>query len=325
MLNFPQSNLVSLQFTQKVAELRERTRIVAEEAVTGRQVDVTKHLRGSIGQAMLGQKALDDIHTQRGVLNLRASRLDMVQLSLSNIHDNTVGLDARMLTALGNGDTVGRDLVARDAASALTGVFSALNVRYGDRFLFSGDATASAPLASPAALLADIRQIAATATSQADFEAQLDTYFNDPAGGWQTSIYAGTPTSSDPDGVTGADPALTELISGLAVLAISGSDENLTLFEQEPGIIQSGALRVGTGHVAVVHLRSDLGVKQEQIGLGLRNLDTEETVLTAVFNDLTGRDQYHAASELKLLEASLEASYMLTSRLSSLTLLNYLR
>lgn len=325
MLNFPQNNLVSLQFTQKVSELRDRTKIVAQEAVTGRQVDVTKHLRGNIGQAMLGQKALDDITTQRGVLGLRASRLDMVQLSLGHIHDRSVGLDARMLTAIGNGDTVGRNLVARDAGSALVDVFSALNVRYGDRFLFSGDATASAPLASPAALLDDIRQIATTATSQADFEAQLDTYFNDPSGGWLTSICAGTPASSDPDGVTGADPALIELISGLAVLAISGADENLALFEQEPGIIQTGALRVGTGNVALVHLRSDLGVKQEQIGLSLRNLDTEETVLTAVYNDLTGRDQYHAASELKLLEASLEASYMLTSRLSSLTLLNYLR
>lgn len=325
MLNFPQSNLISLQFTQKVSELRERTKIVAQEAVTGRQVDVTKHLRGNVGQAMLGQKALDDINTQRGVLSLRASRLDMVQISLSHIHDRTEGLSARMLTAIGNGDTVGRNLVARDAGTALVDVFSALNVRYGDRFLFSGDATASAPMAPAAALLTDIRQIAATATSQADFEAQIDTYFNDPAGGWQTSIYAGTPTASDPDGVTGADPALTELISGLAVLAISGSGENIALFEQEPAIIQSGALRVGSGYVALVHLRSDLGVKQEQIGLSLRNLDTEETVLTAVYNELTGRDQYQAASELKLLEASLEASYMLTSRLSGLTLLNYLR
>lgn len=325
MLNFPQSNLVSLQFTQKVSELRERTKVVAQEAVTGRQADLTKHLRGNIGQAMLGQKALDDINTQRGVLSLRASRLDMVQMSLGHIHDRAAGLDTRMLTAIGNGDSVGRDLAARDAGTALSDVFISLNVRYGDRYLFSGDATATPPLGTPAALLADIRQIAMTAADQADFEAQLDTYFNDPAGGWQTSIYAGTPGASDPDGVTGADPAITELVAGLAVLALSGSDDGLTLFTQNPGIVEGGALRIGSGRVAVTHLRSELGVTQEQIASWQRNLDTEETVLTAVFNDLTGRDQYQAASELKLLEASLEASYMLTSRLSGLTLLNYLR
>lgn len=325
MLNFPQSNLVSLQFTQKVSELRERTKVVAEEAVTGRHSDVTKHLRGNIGQAMLGQKALDDINTQRGVLTLRASRLDMVQLSLGRIHDRAAGLETRMLTAIGNDDTVGRNLAARDAATAISDVFSSLNVRYGDRYLFSGDATATPPVPAPADLLADIRQIALTAADQADFEAQIDTYFNDPAGGWQTSIYAGTAGTSDPDGVTAADPAVTELVAGLAILALSGSDEGLSLLSQNPGIVEVGALRIGSGRVAVTHLRSDLGVIQEQITTRQRGLDTEETVLTAVFNDLTGRDQYQAASELKLLEASLEASYMLTSRLSTLTLLNYLR
>jgi len=40
---------------------------------------------------------------------------------------------------------------------------------------------------------------------------------------------------------------------------------------------------------------------------------------------MTSRDQYEAAAELKALEASLEASYMLTARLSQLSLMNFLR
>ena len=40
---------------------------------------------------------------------------------------------------------------------------------------------------------------------------------------------------------------------------------------------------------------------------------------------MVGRDQYDAASELKQIEASLEAAYTLTARLSNLNLLNFLR
>jgi len=47
--------------------------------------------------------------------------------------------------------------------------------------------------------------------------------------------------------------------------------------------------------------------------------------MSATFNRLTARDQYEAATELRELERNLEASYLLTSRLSNLSLLNYLR
>jgi len=38
-----------------------------------------------------------------------------------------------------------------------------------------------------------------------------------------------------------------------------------------------------------------------------------------------GRDQFEAAAELKQLEVALESSYIITSRLSDLSLSNYLR
>jgi len=41
-------------------------------------------------------------------------------------------------------------------------------------------------------------------------------------------------------------------------------------------------------------------------------------------NDLTARDQYEAATELQSLQTTLEASYLITARLSQLSLLNYL-
>ncbi|MEZ5917891.1 MAG: hypothetical protein R3C40_10095 [Parvularculaceae bacterium] len=51
--------------------------------------------------------------------------------------------------------------------------------------------------------------------------------------------------------------------------------------------------------------------------------DAEEPALA--YNALTARDLYEAASFLQSLEAQIDAAYVLTSRLSQLTLTNYLR
>ena len=321
----PPNSIVSASFTQNIADLRARATVVAEESVTGQYADLTKHLGGRIGDAMVGKKALTDIEEQRSLLGIRQGRLDLVQKSLSGIQDRVDGLATQMLSALGTSDFHGQSVVARDSKAALTDVFSALNGRHGDRFLFSGDETATQPFSGTDQLLTDLRAIAASAVDAADFEMQLDDYFQSATGGWQTTIYRGTSVSTDPDSVTATDPALAELISGLAVMALSGSEDNIALFRQSPEIVQSGAERVNSGITALVNLRADVGIIQERVAKSLESLDTEETILNSIYNNMAGRDQYDAASELKQLEASLESAYVLTSRLSNLSLLNFLR
>lgn len=321
----PPNSIVSASFTQNIADMKARATTVAQESVTGQHADLTKHLGGRIGDAMTSHKALADIANQRGLLSIRAGRLDLAQQSLGGVQERISGLEVRMLSALSMGDLPGQNLVARDAEAALRDTFNALNSRHGDRFLFAGDQTATQPLNNPDQLLADILQIANTATSAADFELQLDQYFQSPTGGWLTSIYGGTTTSSDPDAVTAADPAIVEVISALAVMAISTPSNNITLFNENPEIIAASAERIGTGSTALVNLRADIGISQERIAKSRESLDTEEAILNTVYNSMVGRDQYAAASELKQLEAGLEAAYLLTSRLSNLNLLNFLR
>jgi len=321
----PPNSLISAQFTQNIVDLRQSIARTAQEATTGRYSDLTSHLSGRIGTAMLSQKAVDDIAFQREQLGQREARLDLIQRSLTRVHDRAQGIDVSMQQALGTGNLANQGLAARDAKAALGDAFAALNVRFGDRFLFSGDATATQPLPSPDALLDDIRQLATNSADQAAFEAALDVYFNTPGGGWQQSIYAGTSTASDPDSVTGANPALTAVIASLAVLAISDPASRPALIEDNPGITSVAAQNLASGLTSLTNLRSDRGVVQGQLTVQRESLDIEETIFTSAFNALTARDQYEAASALKDLEASLEASYLLTSRLSSLSLLNYLR
>lgn len=319
------SSLISAQFSQNISNLRQNITRTAEEATTGRYADLTSQLSGRIGTAMLSQQAVDSIAFQREKLSVREARLDVTQSSLTLIHDRVLGLDTSMREALSVGNEFSQGLVARDAKAALGNVFSTLNVRFGERFLFAGDETATRPLGDPADLLADLRNLADTATNSADFAASVDAYFNTPGGGWQTSILRGATTSSDPDAVTANDPAIVELISGLALMALSDPETSPALLQNDSSIALSGAERLSDGLLSLTNVRADRGVIQEQIAVEQTSLDVEETIFTTAFNALTESDQYAAASALKQLESSLEASYLLTSRLSSLSLLNYLR
>lgn len=321
----PPSNLISAQFGSAIAALRENISKTAQEATTGRYADLTSQLSGRIGSAMLSQKAVEDIEFRREQLNLRESRLDVTQLSMGLIHDRLLGLDLSMQEAVANGDGLSQGLVARDAKAALEDVFNYLNVRFDERYLFAGDATATQPLGSPDTLLADIRNLADTALNSGDFAASLETYFNTPAGGWQTSILRSSPGTLEADGVTANDPALVELISALVVMALSDPENRPALLEADPDIILSGSQRLSSGLTALTNVRADRGVIQELIEIEKKSLDVEEIIFTTTFNNLSARDQFEAASALKQLETTLEASYLLTSRLSSLSLLNFLR
>jgi len=322
----PPNSLISAQFTQNIAQLRQSISRTAEEATTGRHSDLTAHLSGRIGSAMLSQKAVDNIAFEREQLSQREVRLDITQHNLSLIHNRSVGIGIAMRAALGTGDLVSQGLAAREAKAALGNIFGALNVRYGERYLFAGDATATQPLPNTDDLLSQLRTIADGAATPADFSAAIDTYFNDPAGGWQQSIYRGANTASDSDAVTASNPAIVKIISGLAVMALADPINNPpAILSQNPGVVDAAAERVSAGTVALTNVRSELGVKQQQIRTDQKSLDIEETIVTTAFNSLTVRDQYEAASALKILESNLEASYLLTSRLSSLSLLNFLR
>ena len=90
-------------------------------------------------------------------------------------------------------------------------------------------------------------------------------------------------------------------------------------------LLRQAANTILSGQTSIIQRQGDLGLIQERIALEQSSLEVEETILTQSFNDMTARDQYEAATELSLLETNLEAAYMLTARISNLSLLNYLR
>ena len=319
------NSFLSTALSNSISEMRTQIADRAQEATTGRQADLVSHLNGRIDHALLGDKALKENADDQARIELRQIRLSLSENTMGSIRDLTEGLALEMQSAIGIIDVERQQTVAAQAREALSEVLSRLNVRHGERYLFSGDATATAPFQDADVLLADLQTIAAGAVDEADFAAQVQTYFDDPAGGFQTNFYQGTQTASDADAVLPNQGAFSDMFMGLSIMALSAPGTAQPFAAVGTPAMDMALQRLDRGRTLLVDVEAGIGIRQDSLQSELDLLGREAVLLTSSFQDLTGKDQYEAATQLKELEANLEASYLLTSRLSNLSLLNYLR
>lgn len=319
------------RLSRKISDLKSRADTTRTEAVTGRYEDLTAHLKGDVGGAQLLKKALDDAKAYGSLLSQAELRAQTTQYVLSSTASAANGIGSAAVAAFKTNDGVQLEIISEQARGALTSLFSDLNATLGGRTLFSGDATNSPALAAPETFFADMQAIFSSASDTADLEAQLDAYFNDPAGGFETNIYLGgdgkTPDVELSPGVRinasakANDAEIKDLMRGLAELAFYDGAG----FSGAESTGWAGAERVLTAEANLTTYRAAIGVSESRIAAAKERYANEETVLARLYNAKTARDPYEAASELQLLESQLEASYLLSVRLGRLSLTNYMR
>ncbi len=315
---------LNIAVTNNIASLRAQIEARAEESTTGLQSDMVTHLKGRVDQALVGEQALRDNAEEQSRLGLRSVRLSLVDSTLTSVRDLSAGLQVSMLSAVGSGELDSQNLVSTQAQSALDDVISRLSARHGERFLFSGDATATNPFADTSVLINDLRAIAAAATDEADFAAQVEFYFDDPTGGFQTNFYQGAQSASDSDSVVANQAEFKDLIQGLAILSLAHSADGLAFAAGGTPAMDQALERLERGRTNIVNTQASVGMRRQSIADEQSLLQREQTLLNQAFTDLVGKDQFEAAAQLRELEVNLEASYLLTTRLSNLTLLNFL-
>lgn len=333
------SNLPDLlsfnQRTRATSSIKARLDVVSQEAVTGIRADITEASNGRVGEVHLLQKALDDISQENRINALASNRVNLITQGISGARESLNGIDTRAFLTLNTGDQTAITSISDEANANLKNAMSSLSIRHGTRNLFSGDATNVPPYADTDTLIADVQNILSNAATSQDAEAALDTYFNDPAGGFNTRIYQGGDgdaasirlgdTNRIPMEVRGDSQAIKDTLRGLSVMAAatqSGLDMDSDKFKD---IFSAGISSAAKGSTGLVTLESNMGVYAESIEkLNARN-SAEQATITTAYQAIVSRDQFEAASELKQLEVALETSYLITSRLSNLSLVNFLR
>lgn len=315
-----------------VADIKSRAEQARTEVVTGRIADLKTELGAAVGDAQLLEKAINDIAAMQKSTQRALGRAGAAQIAIARAVEGVETIGANLLSAVGQNDQSSINIAANQAELQLESAMAAFNSRYEGRSLFSGDAATQPAFADAETLLTDIRAIFTGAADMTQLETDLDAYFNDPAGGFATNIYVGG----------AGDAARAEIADGELVNYSARADEqpvrdllrNLSMIvvaaEQTTFPGRNEALTAAGGGMIqaandVIGIRSRVGAAEERIAAAAEGLSAEATALGVAYNERASRDPYEAASLLQALEAQLEASYVMTSRISQLSLTNYFR
>ena len=340
---------ISIYNNMRTTVQRARSELVQreQEAVTGRHSDVNLALGHKAGVPAALRVEVDRLQSIVSENALVTKKLDVTQDALGNLASaNQLVVDA-LVAAIGSQGSVA---VAIELTRTVLAQFTAtMNTSDGGQYLFAGINTDAYPfddfLAEPAGSSKTAFETAFTVTfgfapgdpaaasiDPASMGAFLDgvfeQLFEDPQ--WQANWSAASdrnirsriaPQMVVETGVNANEGAFRTLAKAYVMVVGLGVE---SLNDQSRQVVLERALAASSEGVGEVNgIRMKAGVVQQQVEVQSEAIGLRIQINTRYLTALEGVDQYEAVTRLNELTKQMEASYALTSRLQSLSLLNY--
>jgi len=310
----------SFALRRQSVELNRQMDRLTQELSSGVASDIPRHLSGNLLQLADVERDLSVLDARRDVARLATTDAEVMQTSLDRVQTTTGDLQISTVTT-----------EARGALETITG---ALNSDVAGRALFAGNKTDTAPMASADVLLGALKSALSGATDTGDIRARLDTFFDDPAGGFATVVYKGGTDGLTPRDlgagesvaldIRADDPALRDVMKQTALIAIL-DDASLGLSRQDrQELLGSAGEMLLNGQTSLTGLRADLGFAEERVSQAESRISAGLTSLNIARNDLISADMPSTAVELEQVQSQLETLYTLTARSARLSLVNFL-
>jgi flagellar hook-associated protein 3 FlgL len=320
--------------------LLKRQSALAKQSITDRSTELTTGLAADKGAHVSGdfaplaslQNSLAQLNGYAAVNGEAGGMADAMQIALDTIDKQATSASTVLLLAGNGGASTGLNVVGGQAEDAFRSAMSALNARYGERSLFSGQNTSNAAVSSADTVLSDIQTLTAGAQTVQDISDAVDTYFAD-GGTFDTTIYQGgapmAPLKVGPDetaqlSVRATDPALKATLKALAMgslLAHGALAGNATAQGQ---LAQKAGEALITAQSDRAELAAHLGTMQGRIGDADASNQAQVTSLKIAQSQMMSVDPYEATTQLQEAQTQLEQLYTITARMSRLSLVDYL-
>ncbi len=316
------------------ARLRSDLNRLTNELSIGETTDPGRRLKGDLGQLSNIEGRVSDLSAYRIAGIEMGGALGRMQVSLDAIRRDVEQLSVEALTGT---SSLSRDQIENLSSGAEQGfrtTVSRLNVRSGDRSLFSGAATNRNALASADVLLDALRAAVAGATDTAGLKAAVDDFFDAPGGAFETIGYTGSALSMTPRSIAEGEtvsadmkadaPSIRSTLKGLAMVIFAAEAPFTDDVDEARALVSAGGevlIRAGSDLTAA---QAGIGRTEARVeGIRVAN-EAEATSLGIARNNLLGIDPYETASRLQEVQIQLETHYTVTARLSRLSLANYL-
>lgn len=307
---------------------------LGQELSTGKVADLTAHLGGDTRQFSGIAHSLSVIDVYRNAAKETAVTLDQMQIVLDRVDQSRSSAADSLLLVSEQSQSHQIDHAGELARQAFGDMVNSLNGQFAGRRLFGGAEVQMPPLMKPEEMLGDILASIGGTASTAAIVQVIDNWFDDPSGGFALSGYQGdtgqVPTRRISDNldmtidVRADDPAMRDVLKAAALGAlVSELDSNLT--QKDLGnLLQQSGTRLLEASAATTQLQARLGNLQALVAAGQTRLETESATLSISQNDLENADPFEIATRLEAVQTQLETHYTVTSRLSRMSLVEYI-
>jgi flagellar hook-associated protein 3 FlgL len=329
------SRLLPAQLHRTGLMLRAEVQRHSLEMTTGRSANPSQRLKGDLGLLSAIEARMSRVGAQERTFAWQGERAAAAQAALGQLATIHGTLRAATLAnAMGEPDGAVLGRLGQTGRQALTDMVAILGRGLAGQSLFSGDLQDRAPLAGAEAIVAAASAAVAGATTADEVLLRVRDFFDDPAGPFQTALYTGgapvapaLPPGAGPvpDLPTAADPALRRTMEGAVLAALAGDVVTFPDLEMRRGIATRAVEQQAAGAVALTSLRGSLGTVEEALSEGRARLLAERDALETARDGRIGIDPFEAASRLEEARARLEALFVVTARVSRLSLTEYLR
>ena len=341
LLNTPRANMARIQ-----GELDKAT----AESGRGRYADIGLELGYRTGLSLDLRQEVSNLQAQKERNGLTTIRLDSTYHALDRMR--TDGEAFLALTVPGKLTDTSGSVVAQTASTKLTTLIGELNAATSGQYLFGGINTSQRPIADYEGTPQSAAKTEFLKAFQAEFgfprgqqpessnitAAQMQNFlsdngryaalFADPQWGATWSAASDVNMRSEiarNEVVTTSVSANTQSLRQLAMAYTLGSDIGLAGLSPAAQSVVYDKMRTlaNSATLGVKDVQADLGVVQARLETVERARAAQENILTNGFGSLENVDLEEVSVRSQNLEALLKVSYSLTSRVSRLSLMDY--
>ena len=341
----------------QTSDLQNKLNTISQEVATGKKADVYRSLGFQSSEVLALRMQMDRNDDYITTNEMLASKMDFTNATLGSIRSVTQDfLDLAIPNV--NSPTQTAAKLQQTAANTLEQLTGLLNTTFQNTAIFAGVDNGKLPMQkwdtvnastglSPNDVLASIigggpiDGVDAAQKVSALKEIFSSTNTTNPDQNFEATFFNGSPLlqtggvetprlQSQIDknttltyGIQANDPEFTELMRGLAMIAtidVSKIDNP----EAYQTWMTDAVSAVSNGVSGLIKTEAQLGAQQQTVDERISAQRSLGDLYNTRISNLEGVDLYEASSQLLLLENQLQATYTVTSRLSKLSILNYL-
>lgn len=326
----------SYQMRRHNAQLKQTMNALSEELTTGVQSNLGKAVKGDFRALSSIDASLDRIASYTKNADLATIYTSSMQSSLEQVQNLAATSGASLLSASSDIKSASFDVALQEASRNFDSAISALNTKIAGRYVFSGTSTSTQPLASSDTILSSLETAINGLTTSGDISTAIDAWFDAPqgSGGFMDIAFSGSTETvaglsiSDSQSVdfpaTAASQEIRDTLKGLATAALVARGSVPDDDDLRVNLVRGASEQLIASDSALSELRGVVGTVEEQIATAQTSNESEKSSLSIAKNKLIGIDEYDTATALEAVQTQLETLYTLTSRLTQLSLTDYL-